>query len=241
MTRRTILIVEDDPAIRRGLCDAVEFGGHTAVACGDGDAGLERALGPDVDLLVLDVMLPGQSGLDVLRTVRRARPTLPVILVTARGAEPDRVEGLELGADDYVVKPFSAKELLARIKAVLRRSAERPLDVGAVVLQGRRIDFARREITLPDGATVPLSERESALLRYLVTNPDRAIARDEIMQSVWGLNPTGLGPTRTIDVHVARLRDKLGDDGQEPAILATVRGKGYMVKGPVEAAGEEVR
>jgi DNA-binding response OmpR family regulator len=241
MTRCTILVVEDDEAIRRGLCDALAFDGHAAVGCADGTSGLERALSPDVDLLILDLMLPGCSGLEVLRALRRARPTLPVILCTARGAEADRVEGLELGADDYVVKPFSAKELLARVKAVLRRSAERPLDLGTVLLHGRRVDFARREIVLPDGRTAALSERETALLRYLLTNPGRAIARDEILQSVWGLNPRGLGPTRTIDVHIARLRDKLGDDGHEPSILATVRGKGYMAIGPVVSGGEELR
>ncbi len=233
MTRRTILIVEDDPAIRRGLVDAVEFAGHATLACGDGDDGLERARGAAVDLVILDVVLPGRSGFEVLRELRKSRPTLPVILVTAKGAEQDRVEGLELGADDYVVKPFSAKELLARIKAVLRRSAERPIDVDPIVeLAGRRVDFARREVVLPDGHTESLSEREAELLRYLVANPGRAIARDEILRSVWGLDPVGIRHTRTIDMHVARLREKVADDPAAPVIIATVRGKGYMIGKP---------
>ena len=232
MTRRHILIVEDEPAIQRGIVDAVEFAGYRTSACGDGVQGLERARGAGVDLVVLDVMLPGMSGLDLLRELRRSRPTLPVVMVTAKGAEGDRVAGLELGADDYVVKPFSAKELLARIKAVLRRSAARPLELtGSIELAGRRVDFERREVTLGDGSPVALSERESDLLRYLLANPGRAISRDEILQSVWGLDPHGLGHTRTIDMHVARLRDKLGDrpepDGNQ--LIATVRGKGYMV------------
>ncbi|MBK8980201.1 MAG: response regulator transcription factor [Planctomycetes bacterium] len=230
MARHRILVIEDDPAIQRGIVDAVEFAGYAASACGDGVTGLERARAPGVDLVVLDVMLPGRSGLDVLRELRRCRPTLPVVMVTAKGAESDRVAGLELGADDYVVKPFSARELLARIKAVLRRSAERPLDVaGHVVLARRRIDFERREVALPDGTRTALSEREAELLRYLVTNPGRAVSRDEILRSVWGLDPHGVRHTRTIDMHIARLREKLGDDADEPTLIATVRGKGYMV------------
>ena len=229
MSRRTILIVEDDPAIRRGLVDVLQFAGFVTHDCADGDEGLQRGLSGDLDLVVLDVMLPNRSGFEILTELRRCRPTLPVILVTARGAENDRVQGLELGADDYVVKPFSAKELLARVKAVLRRSAERPLDVGQVHLAGRAVDFERREVTLPDGSTQQLSERETEILRYLVANPARAIARDELLQSVWGLNPSGIRHTRTIDMHVARLREKVADDPTAPAIIATVRGKGYML------------
>jgi DNA-binding response OmpR family regulator len=229
MTRRCILVVEDDPAIRRGLVDALGFAGYTVLAADSGDAGLEQARGAAIDLLVLDVVLPGHSGFEVLRELRRSKPSLPVILVTAKGAESDRIQGLELGADDYVVKPFSIRELLARIQAVLRRSAERPLDVGAFELAGRRIDFARREVTRPCGTVETLSEREVELLRYLATNPNRAIARDELLRTVWGLDPDGLRHTRTIDMHIARLREKIGDDPDEPSIIATVRGKGYMI------------
>ena len=233
MTARTILVVEDDPAIRRGIVDALGFAGHQVVACADGQEGLERALGGSFDLVVLDVMLPRLSGFAILAEVRRARPTLPVILVTARGAEDDRVHGLQTGADDYVVKPFSSRELLARVDAVLRRSAERPLDVDVASVAGCTVDFRRREATPAGGAPCALSEKECELLRYLVRNPDRAISREELLQNVWGLDPKGVH-TRTIDMHVVRLREKLGDDPQQPRLIVTVRGKGYMLgaRGP---------
>jgi DNA-binding response OmpR family regulator len=189
--------------------------------------------------VVLDVLLPDGSGLDVLDEIRRCRPRLPVILVTARGAEPDRISGLRAGADDYVVKPFSAGELLARVEAVLRRSAERPLDVQGLDLDGRRVDLMRREVRFPDGRIAALSEREAAILRYLAQNPGRAIGRDELLQRVWGFDPVGV-TTRTIDMHVARLReklgDKLGDDAAQPSIIVTVRGTGYMLRAPGSGA-----
>lgn len=227
MSRR-ILVVEDDPAIRQGLVDALSFAGYESLASEDGEEGLELALASDIDMAILDVILPGRSGFEILEEVRRSRPTLPVILVTAKGAEADRVHGLKTGADDYVVKPFSATELLARVEAVLRRSAERPLDVAQVALAGREIDLARREAKLPGGDTRQLSERETEILRFLAANPGRAIARDELLQCVWGLDPSGVH-TRTVDMHVARLREKLADDPTDPEVIVTVRGKGYML------------
>jgi DNA-binding response OmpR family regulator len=155
-----------------------------------------------------------------------------VIILSARGEEDDRVAGLKLGADDYVVKPFSVKELLARVEAVLRRSPERPLDISTVDVPGGCADLQRREIRFEDGQRTELSEREVDLLRYLAANRGRAVARDELLSNVWRINPRGL-PTRTIDMHVARLRDKLRDNSTSPRVLLTVRGKGYMF-----AAGE---
>ena len=228
MTKRTVLVVEDDPAIRRGLVDALDFAGYQPIACASGKEGLETALSADLDLAILDVVLPEVSGFEILQEVRRCRPTLPIILVTAKGAESDRVFGLREGADDYVVKPFSAVELLARVEAVLRRSAERPLDVGVVALEGRSVDFARREVTLAGGTVRQLSERETEILRYLVCSPGRAIARNELLQRVWGLDPAGVR-TRTVDMHIARLREKLDDDPNDPQVIVTVRGKGYML------------
>jgi DNA-binding response OmpR family regulator len=228
MSTRRVLIVEDDAAIRRGIVDALRYGGYEPLEREDGPSGLEAALTADLDLVLLDVMLPGLDGFDVLERVRRARPRLPVIMVTARGAESDCVNGLRTGADDYVVKPFGAKELLARVEAVLRRSAERPTDVAIVEVGGRHIDFERREVTLPGGETRMLSEKEAATLRYLVASPGRAVSRDELLQSVWGLDPRGLH-TRTVDVHVARLREKLDDDPAHPSVVVTVRSKGYML------------
>ncbi|MEN6449526.1 MAG: response regulator transcription factor [Thermoguttaceae bacterium] len=225
--RTTILTVEDDAAIRRGIVDALRFAGYEPIEAGDGDAGLQMATTRQFDLLLLDLVLPKRDGLDILREVRRLRPTLPVIILTARGEEADRVRGLSDGADDYVVKPFSVKELLARIEAVLRRSAERPADVSEIAIPGGTIDLARREVRFAKGGRAELSEREAELVRYLAANAGRAIAREELLANVWRISPRGI-TTRTIDMHVTRLREKLRDDGPEPEVLLTVRGKGYM-------------
>jgi DNA-binding response OmpR family regulator len=149
-----------------------------------------------------------------------------VIILTARGEEADRVRGLRLGADDYVVKPFSVKELLARVEAVLRRSPERPTDLAAVAIPGGLVDLARREVRFHDGGRQELSEREAELIRYLASNANRAVSRDELLAHVWQIEPKGV-TTRTIDMHIARLREKLRDDPAEPVVLLTVRGKGY--------------
>jgi DNA-binding response OmpR family regulator len=226
-TRRQILVVEDDGPIRRGIVDALDVHGYCPVEAVDGPSGIRLALGRPIELVLLDLMLPGCGGLDVLRQVRDARATLPVIILTARGEESDRIAGLRLGADDYVVKPFSVKELIARIEAVLRRSPERPDAVREIALPEGVVDIARREIRFRDGERVELSERELALLRYLAESAGRAISREEILTRVWQLDPSGV-ETRTIDMHVARLREKLRDQGEQPAVILTVRGKGYM-------------
>lgn len=230
MSKRRILVVEDDPAIRQGILDALGFDGYATLEAGTFDDGLRMAREVGHDLLLLDLVLPGGDGLDLLAEVRLARPTLPVIVLTARGAESDRVKGLRLGADDYVVKPFSVKELLARVEAVLRRSAERPLDVEEVKFPGGLADLAKSELRFEDGARLELSEREIALLRYLAKNPNRAISRDELLLNVWRLPPNNVR-TRTIDMHVARLREKMRDDGEAPKVILTVRGKGYVFQG----------
>jgi len=227
MSTEQILTIEDDPAIRRGIVDALRFAGYGALEAARGDTGLEMALAREFDLLLLDLVLPGRDGLEILREVRRLRPTLPVIILTARGEEADRVRGLSDGADDYVVKPFSVKELLARVEAVLRRSPERPSQLDRVAIPAGRLDLARREVQFDDGHRTELSEREIELLRYLASNSGRAVAREEILANVWRISPRGV-TTRTIDMHVARLREKLRDDPASPAILLTVRGKGYM-------------
>jgi DNA-binding response OmpR family regulator len=230
MSSKTILTVEDDAAIRRGIVDALSFVGYRVLQAGNGDLGLEMAVQQTYDLLLLDLVLPGKSGLEILRALRRTRPTQPVIVLTARGEENDRVEGLRAGADDYVVKPFSVKELLARVEAVLRRSPERPIDVEQVPFPSGIADFARRELRFADGSRCELSEKEIELLRYLASNSGRAIAREELLANVWRISPDGL-PTRTIDMHVVRLREKLRDDPASPRVLLTVRGKGYMFAG----------
>jgi len=228
MTRQQrILVVEDDAAIRRGIVDALRFEGFHAVEAADGKAGMALALEVDCALVLLDLVLPGKHGLEILQAIRQDRPTLPVIILTALGEEADRVRGLRMGADDYVVKPFSVSELLARVQAVLRRSPQRPTDVLTAAVPGGQIDFSRSEIRFQDGRREDLSEREAELLRYLVVNSGRVISRDELLRSVWRIEPRGLW-TRTIDMHIARLREKLGDDASDPKLILTVRGKGYM-------------
>jgi len=236
VTRPAVLVVEDDPAIRRGLVDSLSFSGYDVRETGDGAEGLRLALGGALDLVLLDIALPGLSGFDLLSELRRSRPSLPVIMVTARGAEEDRVRGLRTGADDYVVKPFSSSELLARVEAVLRRSAERPAAAGVLAANGREVHLARREVIGPDGGTALLSEREAEILAYLAGARGRAVKREELLQRVWGLDPRGL-ETRTVDMHVARLREKLGDAAAEPTFVVTVRSKGYMLGDRVEVTG----
>ncbi len=225
--RQCILTIEDDAAIRRGIVDSLQFAGYETIEAADGQSGLEMASRRQFDLLLRDLVLPKRDGFEILREVRRLRPTLPVIVLTARGDEADRVRGLRDGADDYVVKPFSVKELLARVEAVLRRSAERPADVSIIHFSGGTIDLARREVRFSKSSRVELSEREAELLRYLAANSGRAVAREELLANVWRIPPQGVS-TRTIDMHITRLREKLRDDPAEPKILLTVRGKGYM-------------
>ena len=168
MARGSVLVVEDDSAIRRGLVDALSFAGYSVTESRDGSDAVQLALEMPIDLVLLDVMLPGVDGFAILKQLRQAKPTLPVIMVTARGAEDDRVHGLRGGAADYVVKPFSAKELLARVEAVLRRSPERPDDVNTLRADGVTIDLQRREVVLADGTRRELSERETSILRPLL-------------------------------------------------------------------------
>jgi len=228
MSGNRILVVEDDHAIRQGICDALEIEGYTVFQAADGESGLRSATSADVDLILLDLVLPHIGGLDILKEVRETRPRLPVIILTALGDESDRVAGLKLGADDYVVKPFSVKELLARIEAVTRRSAERPKDVQKIEFHGGHINFERHELNFDCGDRLELSEKELDLLRYLAMNSDRAISREELFQKVWKIHAKNMN-TRTIDMHIARLREKLKDN-EKQNILMTVRGKGYMFK-----------
>jgi DNA-binding response OmpR family regulator len=230
MAQQKILVIEDDPAVRAGIVDALRYAGYAALEADEGPGGLESAVRANYDLLLLDLVLPGLDGLEILKEVRRTRPTLPVIILTARGGEDERIAGLRLGADDYVVKPFSVKELLARVEAVMRRTPGRPDEVADVPFPAGVADVGRRQVRYDDGGRCELTEREAALLRYLAGNAGRPVARDEILASVWRVNPAGF-ETRTIDMHVARLREKLRDDPSAPRVILTVRGKGYMFAG----------
>lgn len=233
MALRQIVVVEDETPIREAVVQVLRNAGYEPVAAADGEAGLAAARRPGVSLVLLDLLMPKLDGMEVLARLRKTHPTLPVIILTARGTEEERVAGLTGGADDYVVKPFSSKELLARVEAVLRRSPERPEVVQRLKAGKAIVDFERREVHVGDADRLALSETECAILSHLAANPDRAISRDELLTRLWGLSG-GQIETRTIDMHVARLRAKLeskgGDDGEQ--YIVTVRRKGYML-GPL--------
>ena len=224
MSGQTILVIEDDPAIRRGVVDALDYGGYDTLEAGDGMTGLDLALRANYRLLLLDLVLPGRDGFSILAELKRQRPGQAVIILSARGEENDRVRGLGLGADDYVMKPFSVRELLARVEAVLRRTCERPAPAEERELPGGRVDLVSGEISFKDGTDGVLSERELGLLRYLLDAAGRVVSRDEILRHVWGLDPART-ETRTLDMHIMHLRTKLRDRDQE--LLVTVRGKGW--------------
>jgi len=219
-----ILVVEDDATVAEVLTRYLEREGYTVETVADGRLGLERAVDTLPDLVVLDLMLPGMSGLDVCRQLRQAAP-IPVIMLTARGEEADRIVGLELGADDYVAKPFSPREVTARVKAVLRRAGGDvgtgrgpPLAAGAIVA-----DPASREITV-GGTAVNLTAREFDLLIFLMRRPRRVFRREDLLEHVWGWT---YGDASTVTVHVRRLREKVEADPSSPRHLVTVWGVGY--------------
>ena len=224
MSEITILVIEDDPAVRRGIVDVLEYAGYRTLEAADGHAGMDLALKSTYRLLLLDLVMPGPSGFEILQALKRKRPGQAVIILSARGEENDRVRGLTSGADDYVVKPFSMKELLARVDAVLRRTCERAAPVDRRAVPGGTVDFQERVLTFQGGRREELSERENDLLRYLLDSRGRIISREEILRNLWGLDPDRT-ETRTIDMHIMHLRTKLGDKDQ--SLLATVRGKGY--------------
>ncbi len=236
--KRTLVVVEDEDAIRRGVVDALTIAGYNVIEAADGEAGLAEARRADVDLVLLDLLLPKMDGLAVLEELRVTHPSLPVLILTARGSEDDRVRGLKGGADDYVVKPFSARELLARVEAVLRRSPERSKPIVKVTAGDTTVDCGRREICRPTGERVALSEMEAEILQRLAAHSGRAVSREELLSCVWGLRD-GQIETRAIDMHITRLRQKLvaGADGG-PDWIVTVRGKGYMLGPDVQVTSE---
>lgn len=240
MPATSVVIVEDEPAIREGVATALRASGYDVVEASDGEAGLDAARRPGVAIVLLDLMLPKMDGMQVLKELRRTHASLPVIVLTARGAEDERVAGLSAGADDYVVKPFSARELVARVEAVLRRSPERPAQVVRITVGSAVVDLERREISSPSSPTQALSETECSILTHLAANRSRVISRDELLTRLWGLSGTGI-ETRTVDMHVARLRAKLAsaNNGSSEEYIATVRGKGYMLGASVRSDGPD--
>ncbi len=227
-------MIEDDLAIRQGVVAALRAAGYEPIEAADGEEGLSVARRPDVALVLLDLMLPKRDGLSVLRELRKTHSTLPIIILTAMGSESERVAGLEAGADDYVVKPFSVLELRARVEAVLRRSPERPAALERFKLGPLSVDLNRREVR-GEASTQMLSETEGNILGHLAAHASRAISREELLGRLWGLS--GGVETRTVDMHVARLRAKLNAAGGEDAgeHISTVRGKGYMLAHRPEA------
>jgi DNA-binding response OmpR family regulator len=226
MTR--ILVVEDEPNMVAGLRDNFEFEGYEVVTAPDGITGLERALTESPDLVILDVMMPRLSGLDVCKQLKAKRPSLPIIMLTARGQEVDKVVGLELGADDYVTKPFSIRELLARVKAVLRRAKpaaklQEKYAFGEIELDTRSCQVSRK------GRQLDFSSKEFDLLKYFLCHPGETLSRDRLLEEVWGYDrfPT----TRTVDAHIVRLRQKVEPRPEEPRFILTVHGTGYKFVG----------
>jgi DNA-binding response OmpR family regulator len=224
-----ILIVDDEEHIIELVELYLSKEGFKVASASDGDSAIEKFLEEKPDLLVLDIMLPGKDGLDVLRQIRKTSE-VPVIMLTARESEVDKVVGLELGADDYLTKPFSPRELVARVKAVLRRSKP-PAEAVEEVLErdGMTIDTRRRRVEVKGSGEVELTAKEFDLLFVLASNPGIVLTRDRLMEKVWGYEY--IGDTRTVDVYIRHLREKLADNADKPRFIETVRGVGYRFKG----------
>ena len=228
---RTILVVEDEPTLRETLVDALAADGFRVVAAADGREALAQFRGERPDLVLLDIMLPELSGIEVTRIIR-AESGVPIVMLTAKDSELDKVVGLELGADDYVTKPFSLRELSARIRAQLRRSdagvavADRPatVDLGAV-----QVDLAGHRL-LRDGEALPVKPKAFELLAFLIRHPGQVFTRDQLLEHVWGYDYAG--ETRTVDVHIHWLRSQVEADPGTPVFIHTVRGVGYVFRRP---------
>ena len=223
-----ILIVEDEPAMVAGLRDNFEYEGYDVISAGDGAAGLELALADNPDLVVLDVMMPRLSGLDVCKQLKAKRPSLPIIMLTARGQEIDKVVGLELGADDYVTKPFSIRELMARVKAVLRRVSPQAPAPEVYRFSDVEVNIRSNEVRRA-GTLVELSAKEFALLAYFVAHPAETLSRDRLLDAVWGYE--NYPNSRTVDTHIVHLRQKLEPSPEDPRFILTVHGSGYKFVG----------
>ena len=226
---RTILVVDDEPTLRETLAEALEADGYAVVQAGDGRAALEQFRSHTPDLVLLDLMLPELSGLEVARQIR-AESSVPIVMLTARDAELDKVVGLEMGADDYITKPFSLRELTARVRAVLRRgepsgaSLPPKVEIGVVEvdLPGHRV--------LRNGAEIPMKPKVFELLAFLLRHPGQVMSREQLLEQVWGYDY--LGETRTVDVHVHWLRSAVEVDPSTPTVIQTVRGTGYVLRKP---------
>jgi two-component system alkaline phosphatase synthesis response regulator PhoP len=224
-----ILLIEDERGLRVTVSDRLHKEGYRIEAAADGETGFNQAAGGDFDLIILDLMLPKKSGFDVCRDLRQLGIATPILMLTARDQMVDKVVGLKIGADDYVTKPFDMPELLARVEALLRRTARPPVETPTAYQFGSvRVDFRKTEV-LRQGKVVPFSAKEFHLLRYFIENRGATLTREKLLQEVWGYVSIPL--TRTVDVHVAWLRQKLEDDPKQPQWIVTVHRLGYRFTG----------
>ena len=219
-----ILIIEDDVSILRALMDNLTFEGYQVHTSADGQEGLKIALEKHVDLLLLDIMLPGMNGYEICRKLKKEKPDLPVIMITARGSEMDTVSGLDMGADDYISKPFSIPELLARIRARLRRSSRDHPEIETCSFGNVSLDF-KKYMTTVRHEKVDLSSKEYAIMKYFIEHENEVVHRHDLLEKVWGFDVTPT--TRTVDNYILELRKKLEQDPSNPTHILTIRGAGY--------------
>ena len=228
-----ILIIEDEIAIAEGLIDLCKLNGYNVKHCADGESGLAEALSKQYNLVLLDLMLPGMDGFTVCDKIREQDKSLPIIILSAKNADDDIINGLKYGADDYIPKPFSVPMLLARIDAVLRRSRQTMENEGKLVAGSLRVNF--REYTGTRGTEeLAFTRKEIEILEYLWRNRDHAVPRSELLRKVWGYENADSVDTRTVDIHITKLRKKIEDDPSHPKLLVTFRGEGYQMRSAPE-------
>ncbi|MFC1855396.1 response regulator transcription factor [Thermodesulfobacteriota bacterium] len=227
--KKKILLIEDEETISVGICDMLESSGYSVEWVSDGRSGLSRGLDGDSDLILLDIMLPFLDGFEIAKQLRENDIETPIIMLTAKGSEDDKLKGLSIAADDYITKPFSIKELLARIKAVLRRSK----NVSNIVnLNDMVINFSRFELKKGD-ELIELTTKEAQILKYFIEHKEKIITREELLENVWGYKSAKDVETRTVDIYIVKLRGKIEKDHNTPQIITTVRSKGYKFDGTI--------
>lgn len=226
-SKTSLLIIEDEESIRKGLIDVFLYHGYEVDAVEDGKVGLEKALTGRYHLIIVDIMLPNVDGLTICNEVRKIDRVQPLILLTAKGDEENIIQGLKLGADDYIPKPFSVRELVARVEAVLRRSSKLIAEKEKIIWENFEIDPQNLKLKIED-QSIELTRKEIDLLRYFIKHSDRPISRKELLKEVWGYGNTEMD-TRTVDIHITKLRRKIEPNPEEPIYIRTVRGEGYRL------------
>ncbi len=226
-SKTSLLIIEDEESIRKGLIDVFLYHGYEVDAVEDGKIGLEKALTGRYHLIIVDIMLPNVDGLTICNEVRKVDRAQPLILLTAKGDEEDIIQGLKLGADDYIPKPFSVRELVARVEAVLRRSSKLIAEKEKIIWENFEIDPQNLKLKIED-QSIEVTRKEIDLLRYFIKHSDRPITRKELLKEVWGYGNTEMD-TRTVDIHITKLRRKIEPNPEEPIFIRTVRGEGYRL------------